>query len=65
MKKVMFLGVEYEVSDYIKFIARDMDGEVWGFDVQPELKSGTWYARNGCNEFLTAGDLSPICEEIK
>lgn len=66
MKKVKFLGEEYEVSDYIKFIARDSDGGVWGFDKRPEINiNGDWYSRNGTNEFLATTSVSTVCMEIK
>ena len=62
----MFLGEEYEVSEHIKFIARDRDGEVWGYDRQPEINNnGDWYARNGTNEFLAQSNVNMICVEIE
>lgn len=37
MKTVKYQGKEFEVSDWVNFIATDKDGTIWGFANKPEL----------------------------
>lgn len=65
MKKVFAFGLDLEVEDWVKFLAVDLDGEVWGFDIKPEVIDeqywGTgkeegkaqWYEDLGCMKNFT------------
>lgn len=37
MKTVKYQGKEFEVSDWVNFIATDEDGSIWGFENKPKL----------------------------
>ena len=37
MKTVFAFGYEFNVEDWVKYIAVDMDGEIFGFESKPEL----------------------------
>lgn len=52
MKTITFEGKEYEVENWIKWIAMDCDGMIWGYTNKPRtnLKSGglgQWDGRTG------------------
>lgn len=38
MKTIKYMGCEYEVPDWAKFIATDEDGDVCVFDMMPDLR---------------------------
>lgn len=37
MKTVKYQGKKFEVSDWVRYIAIDEDGSMWGFENKPEL----------------------------
>ena len=44
MKSIIFEGKVYEVSDWVKFVARDSDDEIFGYEFKPKLTLGRdWF----------------------
>ena len=37
MKNVFAFGVDLQIEDWVKYLAVDTDGEIWGFDEKPTL----------------------------
>lgn len=38
MKTIEFEGKKYEVEDWVNWVARDCDGEINGYEKEPNLK---------------------------
>lgn len=63
MKKVMFLGAEYEVEDKYNYVAMDPDGDIYAFEKSPTLwESGVWGSTGGRFTYL---DSIAVMKEIK
>lgn len=37
MKKVFAFGIDLEVEDWVKFLAVDFSGEIWGYNREPYI----------------------------
>lgn len=49
MKTIEFEGKQYEVEDWVKFVARDEDGSINGYEAEPyqsRPESNEWCCRN-------------------
>lgn len=42
MKKINFHGKEYEVEDWVNWVAIDEDGVIYGYEDEPEAGFATW-----------------------
>jgi hypothetical protein len=42
-KKIIFEGQTYEVPVWVRWVARDADGEITGYETQPIERSVQWY----------------------
>lgn len=40
MKTVTFQGIDYEVPDWVRWIAQDGDGHIFAYDVEPLVYEG-------------------------
>ena len=47
MKKVFAFGLDLEVDDWVKFLAVDWNGNVYGFEIKPSVSGLGWYAYDG------------------
>jgi hypothetical protein len=47
LKKVSIFGKELALENWIKFVAQDCTGDVFGFESQPKHVNGFWYAPRG------------------
>lgn len=45
MKKINFQGNEYEVEDWVNWVAIDYDGEIYGYEDEPETGITAWINR--------------------
>ena len=46
MKKITFEGKEYEVPDWVKWVARDKDGCINGYKSKPDEIIGDFFHSN-------------------
>lgn len=55
MKTVKYQGKEFEISDWVNFIATDKDGDTWGFENKPEMNidENMWSTSFGRYEYVT------------
>ena len=52
MKTVKYRGKEYEVADCVNFLAKDSDGQIWGFENEPFLNDYGDWATASTEEFM-------------
>lgn len=43
MKTITYIGIEYEVPDWVKFVVADANGEIFGYDMIPTKKNAEQY----------------------
>jgi hypothetical protein len=55
MKTIKFEGVEYEVEDWVKYVAKDSDGAVVAYEVRP-FKNNSFFASRGRYAVLKTTD---------
>jgi hypothetical protein len=55
MQVITFEGIEYTVSDWVRFVARDRDGLVCGFARRPVLTERDWMP----NDYTLYEELQP------
>lgn len=36
MKTITYRGEQYEVEDWVNFVAMDIDGDIYGYETKPE-----------------------------
>lgn len=58
MKTVIYHGKEFEVNDWVNFIATDCDGKVWEFEDKPYSSRGYWLNREQCGKCKRIGSLN-------
>lgn len=46
MKAVVFEGVTYRVPEWVNWMARDQDGEICGYEIEPNIRFD-YFAVNG------------------
>ena len=46
MKTITFEGNEYEVEDWVKYVARDEDGDICAFENKPFMYRNYWSTDN-------------------
>ncbi len=51
MKTITFEGKQYEVEDWVNYIARDHDGEIYGYEAEPIILDRTWWDNVGDTKF--------------
>lgn len=58
MKKVFAFGLDLEVEDWVKFLAVDYNGNLYGFDIKPDASGLAWYAKDGskCDYIISMGE---------
>ena len=44
MKNIVYMGQEYEVEDWVNYVAMDEDGEIWGYESEPE-ELDRWFSK--------------------
>jgi hypothetical protein len=42
MKTITFEGKEYQVEDWVRYVARDSDSYIYGYEHRPELHNQSW-----------------------
>lgn len=47
MKTVTYFDKEFQVPDWVEYLAMDDDGEVWGYDMKPRRASDCYVLSNG------------------
>ncbi len=62
MKHVVFEGRMYKVPDWVKYIARDADGSVWGYKDKPD-RDCIYYDYSGSHKSDTYIQLSDACND--
>ena len=48
MKTITFEGREYEAPDWVRWVARDMDGSIYGYSAEPEPCDDNGYQAHKC-----------------
>ena len=47
MKTIEFQGAEYQVQDWVNWVAMDDDGELYGYENKPYKTDGEWFPQKG------------------
>lgn len=42
MKTITYRGEQYEVEDWVNFVAMDADGMIYSYEHEPTLSDGEW-----------------------
>lgn len=50
MKKVFAFGLDLEVEDWVKFLAVDFSGEIWGYEKEPHIIEDLYWVTDGCDD---------------
>lgn len=50
MKAITFEGKQYEVEDWVKWVARDADGNIHGYSHEPMFGIGSFFHDFGCQK---------------
>lgn len=52
MKTIKYLGVEYEVPNWVKFVVADEDGALYGYEHRPAGYGALRYTANNGRDFF-------------
>ena len=58
MKTVKYRGNEYNIPEWVSYIATDENGGVWGFEDKPYSSRGYWLNREQCGKCKRIGSLN-------
>lgn len=47
MKTITYRGEQYEVEDWVNFVAMELDGAIFGFEKLPFASEGEWLPNGG------------------
>lgn len=47
MKTITYRGEQYEVEDWVNFVAMDSDGAIYTYENEPYSKYGEWIKSTG------------------
>lgn len=62
MKTITYRGEQYEVEDWVNFVAMDADGDIYGYEHEPKINQyGQWELPSGDNYYL--GNVGPYWSE--
>ena len=64
MKTIKFEGVEYEVEDWVNFVARDFDGDVYGYESRPVQQKSLFYSEGRYAVLKTPEDWKDSLIEV-
>lgn len=47
MKTITYRGEQYEVEDWVNFVAMDADGAIYAYEQEPYSRCGEWIKSGG------------------
>lgn len=56
MKTITFEGQEYDARDWVRYVARDRNGVVWGHECIPEAYTSGWYSNGMSCELIRSSN---------
>lgn len=65
MKKVFAFGLDLEVEDWVKFLAVDSAGEIWGYDKRPYVIDDLYWIVDGCDDLCKYYGQASIKENFR
>lgn len=65
MKTINYCGMTFEVEDRFKYVATDSNGDIWVYEIEPEVCDDHWMSSDGCyKKLITINNWEDSLENI-
>ena len=52
MKEITYLGRKFTVADDVKWVATDLDGDIYSYTTKPYIYGAWWDTKTVCDHYL-------------